>query len=148
MHATAMKSILSEEWAQPSRTSSAMGNKNTTSRQPGWEFHSNSCTPAPPPPVEAHLHSPTPITQKCWQQWRQMSPPRGLEKTEPHSSQGLHHRQVSGLLSFALLTCPRQTTAGRSLGGQGSFWFQGLGSALGKRTEAISVPPIPHHALL
>lgn len=57
MRATAMKSILSEEWVQPSRSSSAMGNKNTASRQPGWEFHSNSCTPALPPPGEAHLHS-------------------------------------------------------------------------------------------
>ena len=150
MHATAMKSILSEERVQPSRTSSAIGGRNTTSRHPGWAFLSCSCMAALPPPGEAHPYQP--YHSKMWAAVRLNAPTQGPEKTEPHSGQGPHDRQVSWLPSFALLTCPRQTTAGQSPEGWGSNSAWGSKAEhllpLGNRTEAISVLPTPHHTLL
>ena len=141
MHATAMKSILSEERVQPSRTSSAIGGRNTTSRHPGWAFLSCSCMAALPPPGEAHPYRPQP--SKMWAAVRLNAPTPGPEKTEPHSGQGPHDRQVSWLPSFALLTCPGQTTAGQSLEGWGSFWFQGKQD----RSNFCASYPTPHPAL-
>lgn len=116
VHATAMKSILSEEQVQPSRTSSAMGGRNTTSRHPGWGSLSCSCMAALPPPLEAHLYQPH--RSKTLAAMSLNAPTQGPEKTEPHSGQGPRDRQVSRLLSFVLLTCPRQMTAGQSPGGR------------------------------
>lgn len=148
MYATAMKSILSEERVQPSRTSSAIGGRNTTSRHPGWAFLSCSCMAALPPPGEAHPYRPH--HSKMRAAVRLNAPTQGPEKTEPHSGQGPHDRQVSWLPSFMLLTCPRQITAGQSPEGRGSFWFQGRASpALGKqdRSNFCASYPTPHPAL-
>ena len=89
------------------------------------------------------------LSQKSTFLYHVFQRPRG----SPRALRRLSHIQVRAPVtgrSFVLLTCPRQMTAGQSLAGQGSFWFQGLASpALGKedRSDFCASSPTPHPAL-
>lgn len=111
--ATATKSILSEERVQPSRTSSATGRRNTTSRHPGWGFLSCSRMAALPPPLEAHPSQP-----HHWKTLAAVSlnaPIQGPEKTEPHPGQGPRDRQVLRASDLPQTNDSRTVTGGTGL---------------------------------